>query len=132
MEGAPRDIQRFETAQLVLIFVGLLSSFTANQPQADAVGDAFGMGVLVGTVVALGVVIVGLTLLVTRKRQNWARWVLLAFFVGGVLLHVWSWVILAPRHPLMDFASLVLRGAILALAFTPQSTEWLRTSTRHA
>src|SRR5206468_9750975 len=125
---APVDIRRFETAQLALVFVGLVWSFTFNQPKFDAFGDAFGTGALIGTVIALGG-IVGLTLLVTRGRKNWARWVLLAFYVVGVLLEIWSYrAILASGYPLMDIASAVLRGAILALAFTPESTQWLRAS----
>jgi hypothetical protein len=35
-------------------------------------------------------------------------------------------------HPLITALSLVLRGAALVLAFTPQSTEWLRQAPRAA
>jgi uncharacterized PurR-regulated membrane protein YhhQ (DUF165 family) len=122
MTDAPRDIRRFETAQLVLMFLALVSTFTISQPTLDG----FGVGVLVGDVIAISLLI-GLTLLVTRGRKNWARWVLLAVYVLGVLMEIWFYrAILASGHPLIDVASVVLRGAALVLPFTPQSTQWLQ------
>jgi hypothetical protein len=128
MAEAPLDIRRFETAQLVLMFLALVSTFTINHPMLDA----FGMGVLFGEVIAIGAFI-GLTLLVTRGRKNWARWALLAIYVLGALTEIWMFrAILASGHPLIDLASVVLRGAALILAFTPQSTAWLRTAPQRA
>jgi hypothetical protein len=122
MPEAPLDIRRFETAQLALMFLALVSSFTINRPPLDT----FGVGILFGEVIAIGL-FVGLTLLVTRGRKNWTRWVLLAVYVLGVLTEIWMFrAILASGHPLIDLASVVLRGAALVLAFTPQSTRWLQ------
>jgi hypothetical protein len=110
------------------MFLALVSSFTINQPTLDA----FGMGVLFGQIIAIGAFI-GLTLLVTRGRRNWARWVLLAVYVLGVAFEIWTWqAILTAGHPVITLASVVLRGAALVLAFTPQSTAWLRTAPRPA
>src|SRR4051794_11247916 len=107
MTEAPRDIRRFETAQLVLMFLALVSTFTIGQPTIDG----FGIGVLIGDVIGIGL-LVGLTLLVTRGRKKWARWILLAVYVLGVLTEIWFYrAILAFGHPLIDFASVVLRGA---------------------
>jgi hypothetical protein len=53
MPEAPLNIRRFETTQLVLMFLALVSSFTINRP---TLGD-FGMGVVFGEVIAIGLFI---------------------------------------------------------------------------
>jgi hypothetical protein len=119
MTEAPRDIRRFESVQLVLMFLGLISSFIINHRPLI---DTFAIGVLIG-----------LTFLVTRGRMNWARWVLLTMYVLGILIQIWTFrAILAFGHPIVVLASAVLRGAALTLAFTPQSNEWLRASPQQA
>jgi hypothetical protein len=115
MADAPPDIRRFETAQIVLMVLALIYSFTINH---EPLIDTF--------VICL---FIGLTFLVSRGRKNWARWLLLAIYVLGVLVEIWNWrLILAAGHPVIVAASVVLRGAALVLAFTPQSTAWLRTA----
>jgi hypothetical protein len=128
MTEAPIDIRRFETVQIALMCLALVSSFILDQ----AFIDTFGMGVIIGQTLAIGGFI-GLTLLVTRGRKNWARWVLLALYLLSALFAVWEFrTILSVGHPPITALSLVLRGAALALAFTPQSTEWLRQAPRAA
>jgi hypothetical protein len=119
MTPAPRDIRRFETAQIVLMVLALISSFTINHQ------------VLIDTFVIT--IFIGLTFLVTRARMNWARWALLAIYVAGVAVEIWTFrEILLFGYPPIVVASVVLRGAALTLAFTPQSTEWLRTTPQRA
>lgn len=128
MTEAPRDIRRFESAQLALMFLALISSFTLDQ----AFIHSFGISVIIGKTLAIGGFI-GLTLLVTRSRKDWARWVLLALYLLSALFDVLAFQrILSVGHPIITALSLVLRGAALALAFTPESTEWLRQARRTA
>jgi len=119
MTEAPLDIRRFETVQVVLMFLALISSFTINH---QTLIDTLVIGIFIG-----------LTLLVTRGRMNWARWMLLAIYLLGVVVEIWNFrAILAFGHPIIVVGSVLLRGAALILAFTPQSTEWLRTAPQQA
>lgn len=128
MTAAPRDIRRFETVQLVLMTLALVSSLILDR----ALIDTFGMSAIIGKTLAIAGFI-ALTLFVTRGRKNWARWALLALYILSVLFDAWQFrAILSFGHPLVTAVSLVLRGAALVLAFTPQSTEWLRQAPRTA
>lgn len=128
MTEPPRDIRRFETVQIVLYSLALVSSLILDQETIDTLG----VGVIVGKALGIGGFI-GLTLLVTRGRKNWARGVLLALYLLSALFEVWEFrTILSVGHPLIMALSLVLRGAALVLAFTPESTEWLRQAKRAA
>jgi hypothetical protein len=128
MTGAPRDIRRFETVQIVLMSLALVSSLILDR----ALIDTFGISAIIGKALAIGGFI-GLTLLVTRGRKNWARWALLALYILSALFAAWEFqTILSSGHPLITALSLVLRGAALVLAFTPQSTEWLQQTARPA
>ena len=112
---APRDIRRFETAQLILMVLALVSSITINHQ------------VIIDTLVIA--IFIGLTFLVTRARVNWARWALLAIYVVGVAVEIWTFrQILEFGHPVIVVTSV----ATLTLAFTPQSSEWLRTAPQPA
>jgi len=128
MTEAPRDIRRFETVQLVLMTVALVSSFILDR----ALIDTFGISAIIGKTLAIAGFI-GLTLFVSRGRKNWARWALVALYVLSALSDAWEFrAILSFGHPLITALSLLLRGAALVLAFTPQSTEWLRQAPRPA
>jgi hypothetical protein len=128
MTEAPRDIRRFETVQIVLMSLALVSSLILDR----ALIDTFGISAVIGKALAIAGFI-GLTLLVTRGRKNWARWALLALYFLSALFDAWEFrTILSFGHPLITVLSLVLRGAALVLPFTPQSTEWLRQTARPA
>lgn len=74
--------------------------------------------------------LLGLTLAISRGRQNWARWVLLVLYVYVAISVVTFSLIAGTEAALIGGLLAVLPGAVLALAFTKQSSAWLR-STHH-
>ena len=121
MEIRPVDIQRFEILQLASAFVGLIHGFAIGR---DAIFDAiFG-----------AVINVTLTLLVSRGRKNWARWTLLVMAVIGVTLMIAgsffgiTQAALAQVYPVVTVLVWAMTAVALALVFTPQSTNWLRSA----
>jgi cytochrome c oxidase subunit IV len=121
MEDRPLDIRRFETLQLVSAFVGLIHGFAIRRE-----------GIFASTFGAL--VTVTLTLLISRGRKNWARWTLLVMAVtGAALIVVGSFLgltqeALATVYPVLTALVWLLQIVALALLFTPQSTNWLRSA----
>jgi hypothetical protein len=138
MVGTPLNIRRFEVLQLVSIFLGLIHSLldgsligsvvAAINKGANAALIGRVVGAAIGFVVGIAI-LTALTLLVSRRRKNWARWALLVFNVLGVSFVVWQG---QPRALFsVDFAlstALVwlMQGVALVLVFTPQSGRWLR------
>jgi len=116
MVDAPLNIRRFEALQLVSITVGLIHGFAAVKDDLFAT-------------VAGAVIGVVLTLLVSRGRKDWARWVLLAMFVVGLVIMVWqARVVFSLGYPLVTAAIWLIQAVALALLFTPQSANWLKTT----
>lgn len=77
------------------------------------------------------VVLLALTLLVSRRRKNWARWALLVLFLLGVAFMAWN----APKlfvfgYPAVVVALVVtlMNALAVVLLFTPESSNWLRTA----
>src|SRR5438270_11516805 len=96
MLGAPVNIRRFEVLQLVSIFAGLIHTLVDGTLIGNVVRAASGnagggsRGYVVGSAIgaAIGYVVgvaifIALTLLVSRRRKNWARWTVFVFFVLG-------------------------------------------------
>lgn len=121
MEERPLDIRRFETLQLTSAFVGLIHGF--------AIGREGLFGPIFSTLIA-----VTLTLLISRGRKNWARWTLLVMVVIGVVLIVVGTFFgltreaLSTVYPVLTVIVWLLQIVALALLFTPQSTNWLRSA----
>lgn len=119
MAGAPLHIRRFETLQLASIFIGLIDGFANGGGLFDAI---FGAAVMVA-----------LTLLVSRGRKNWARWVWLVMFVLGSAFMIWTApTVFALSYPVITVAVTLMQTVALVLLFTPQSANWLRTNPAQA
>jgi hypothetical protein len=113
-DAAPPDIRRFEALQVTSIIVGLINQTAAAQ---DGLMDA-----AIGDVLMLVI-----TLLVSRRRKNWARWLLLIMFVLGAAYMMWNAAaVFALGYPLLTIAATVLQVVALILLFTNQSSDWLR------
>jgi peptidoglycan/LPS O-acetylase OafA/YrhL len=118
----PRDIRRFEVLQIVTAILSPVQqlAFRSGPDSNDLIGSAL---VLV------------FTLLVSRRRKKWPRWVLLAFYLLGVLLI--GYVLLRSELVLSFIANLilvtlcVLQAVALAFAFTRQSSDWLNSRPAH-
>jgi hypothetical protein len=114
MSDLPSDIRRFETLQLLCIAAGFAH-------WAAVVGGDY-----ISSIIDV-VLMVTLTLLISRARQGWARWILVGLFVLGLAykaLHVQD--VLALGYPVVTFAGTVVQAAALAFLFTKASSTWLR------
>ena len=113
-DAAPPDIRRFEALQITSIIVGLI-----NQSAASSDG-------LIDSVIGAVLMLV-LTLLVSRRRKNWARWVLLVTFVLGTAFMLWNAAtVFALGYSFLTVAVTVLQAVALGLLFTNRSSNWLR------
>lgn len=119
-ESRPPHIRYFEYLQIALIGIVLAPQFVVAREQ------------LLFRLVSLGpmiAVVLGLTLAVSRGRQNWARWALLVIFFYVVssavpFLFIVPGVSLAERIVAIVL-TVVLLGGVLSLAFTKQSSAWI-------
>jgi hypothetical protein len=125
MEDRPLEIQRFELLQLVSVFVSLIHGFSIGRD--GILSSVFG-----------GLIAVTLTLLVSRGRKNWARWTLLVMIVIGALSIIVGMFFgitqaaFAEVYPVLAAVVWIMQIVALALAFTPQSTHWLRSAQAQA
>src|SRR5438552_143663 len=121
MEDRPLDIRRFETLQLTSAFVGLIRGFAIGRQ--GVIGPIFS-----------ALITITLTLLISRGRKNWARWTLLVMLVIGIAFIVVGSFFgvtqeaLSLVYPVLTLVVWLLQIVALALLFTPQSTDWLRSA----
>lgn len=120
-QSRPRHIRYFEFLQFGMIGIVLATEFAAAGEQL-----LFKLASL-GPVVAI---LLALTLAVSRAHQNWARWVLLIIYIYIVVAGL-PFVLLMPGLSLIEILVAVLLaaglpGAVLSLAFTKQSSAWIR------
>ncbi|MEO8141263.1 MAG: hypothetical protein ABI617_01245 [Sphingomicrobium sp.] len=114
IDSVPADIRRFEALQLTSIVLGTLHQFAAHR---NGLIDA-----IIGAIISLV-----LTLLISRKRKNWARWLLLIMSLMGATFMLWNAAtVFAQGYPLLTIAVTVIQAAALFLLFTNQSSKWLR------
>ena len=112
IEARPASIRYFEHLTVASFAVGLL-----HQLSSTTVG-------LVGTFVVAAITI-GLALLASRRRKNWARWVLTIMFVLGAGFTVLDMrAVLAIGYPLVTVLVFLLQAIALALLFTQEASDW--------
>lgn len=112
----PREIQRFETVQVIAVAISFIHVFASPEIEwFDAIFAAL--------------LVVGMTLLISRKRKNWARWVLTASFGLSLALMAYAApAIIENGISILSVAALSLQAFGIALLFSPRSSEWLRHS----
>ncbi len=126
MDDRPLEIRRFETLQLASVAIAMINGFSIGKE--GLFGPVFDV-----------VIVVTLTMLISRGRKNWARWTLFAFFVvGAVLLAAASFFGLTQKalseahlstiNYLLVALVWLMQVAALALVFTSQSARWLRSA----
>ncbi len=119
MTEAPSHIRLFERLQLTSIFFGLIHGFAIGD---EVFGGIFGAAMMVA-----------FTLLVSRGRKNWARWVWLVMFVFGAAFMIWNApIVFALGFPAITVAVTLMQAFALILIFTPQSANWLRANAAQA
>jgi len=122
VDALPRDLRRFEALQIISTIAGFAHQI-ALHPESYLNGAVSSALVLM------------LTVTVTRGRMKWPLWILVGFYVLGILGLVYfyrigaffslgSWLIVA--------CLTVSQAVALALAFTRQSSEWLDRKPAHA
>jgi hypothetical protein len=115
--AAPRIIRLFERLQLGSFAMSLVSRFIAETPIAGWIAEIIGLGFALG-----------LTLLVSRRRRNWARWVMLVVFVVGAASMTFEIpILLASGIPgALALGIALVQAFALALLFAPEASNWLR------
>lgn len=118
MEGLPPHIRAFETLQLASALIGLIQGFAIGPGLFELI---FGYAIMIT-----------LTLLVSRRRKNWVRWILfggwilgLAAVIAGIFMGL-TQEVLSTGYPMLTALVWLTETAALALLFTPQSARWLR------
>lgn len=120
VDQTPRDIRIFETLQIASILVFVLHELAAPYD-----------GILPTIVSALFELL--LTLLVSRRRQNWARWLIFILTLLGSVLMAWDLTeLLSIGYPALTIAVVVLQLAAVALLCTRQSSNWLKRRPAHS
>jgi hypothetical protein len=109
----PRAVQLFETLQILSFIIGLIHG-----------AIIFDLGLWDGIFAFAPILI--LTLLISRKRKQWARWVLAILFVGGLALMVaMPPIFFGQGYPMVTIIVTLFQGAGLALIFTKPASLWL-------
>jgi hypothetical protein len=112
-EPTPSSIRTFETLQILSVVIGLVHvAIIGDLGIWDAV-------VMVGPLLAL-------TLLVSRKRKNWAKLALAVLFVGGMVFMIaMRDQVFVQGYPLATLVVTVLQGVALGLLYTKSASSWL-------
>jgi hypothetical protein len=115
MKGqAPRQIRWFEAAQFTSVAIGLVHQLAL--PAMSSFDLAFEV-----------IYILSLTLLISRGRQNWARWVLAASFALGLALMIYAAPsILENGLSPLSVVALLLQAVGIGLVFSRPSSRWMR------
>lgn len=119
----PRSVAVFEALYLLTILISFVQA-ALGWRQATAIASP----ALVVTVQVITIVILlTLVLLISRRRQNWARWVLVVLFVIG--LPALARIVMSGQLPgslWITIVQTVLQLVALAMLFTPPAQEWFR------
>ena len=119
-ETPPATIRFFETVQIASVLIGLAHQFSV--PTISVV-DA----------VITAVLLLALTLLVSRGKKNWARWVIALSFPCGVVLTAYlNLSSQAAPISILSLIALLMQGAGVVLLFTRPSARWLKESGKTA
>jgi len=116
----PSNVARFEQLFYASLIVGVFI-FASDFDRLERLGPVSSMIGTVGFVIGL---LVLLTWLIARRRQNWARWVLVVLFVGGLPLSI---INMSEQHTLtasLSALQIVLQLVALVLLFNGNARTW--------
>jgi hypothetical protein len=114
IDGRPRSILYFEVLTVASIAIGTIHQL--------AVVD-----IALGRTIFDAAIPLGFALLVSRRRKNWARWVMVVMFVLGTSLIVLdAQAVFTIGYPALTILVLLLQTIALAVLFTRESSDWLR------
>jgi hypothetical protein len=123
----PPEILRFEQ-----IWLGCTLGYVMAAPMRPELFDPAPQGIIGWTfAIALTVAVAAITLFfvfsAARRRQNWARWVLLILFAATIPLLLYQAFGYYAAHPfgtLFDLLVLGMEGSALLLVFGPEARPW--------
>ena len=121
----PKSIERFELLFFVSLGIGIVTSALGWDQISQMAGVLPTLAVQVLTLL----IVLSLVLLVSRKRSNIARWVLVAFFVIGTVIYIPNMARLFAQNPLVTVLSsvqIVLQVAALYFVFRPDAKPWFQ------
>lgn len=132
----PQSIIRFEQFYLGAIVLGLVNSFlnwdtSLAQMQADpAAAQMFGSGFLMA-VTAIGVAIqLLLWFFIARKASVVAKWILVVFFLLGLLGVALSLASVSGLPMILSLLVITLQGLAVYMLFRPDAVAWLNNKGR--
>ena len=119
----PRNVARVEQLMYVSVGLGILLAALRYDEAVAHAGMAFVL-IVQGCVFGLFVFVIWLT---ARRHANWARWVLLVLFLGGLIVYIPDLARVLRVNPLAAALSVLqyfLQGAALYLVFTGDAKVW--------
>jgi hypothetical protein len=122
----PREILWFERIMIATLALGILNSWLAWPPLAALRGAAFALTVQSLTLL----IMLSLTLFVSRRRSSIAKWILIGLAVLGLpmfLEHLTTGQFQGAG--LIAFTQLLGQVVAYGLLFTPDSRRWFRRQT---
>ncbi len=120
----PSNVALFEKLMYVAVAIGVAVAALDFGRVSAQVGST--VGTLVAQAFAIGLLVLFIWL-VARRRQNWARWVFLVFFVIGLVFYVPALLDMFRASTLIGLLSavqMVIQLVALYLIFTGNSREW--------
>jgi hypothetical protein len=119
----PKPVVAFEAMNLTTLAVGVVHSIFVWDESVAIASPAF---VITIQAFSIGLVLM-LTLLVSRRRSNVAKWVLIVLFLiglPGVIVLLANG--LALGSPIITVFQTVLQAVGICLLFTPPARRWFR------
>jgi FtsH-binding integral membrane protein len=130
----PKSIQRFDLFYLGALALGLVSTAigwnaTMERMQADAATAAVATPVMLGSVIIGFGISLLLWFFTSRMRSAVAKWIVVIFFVLGVLSLVFT--MLNGASPggipgILSIVSTVLQAAAVYMLFQPDAVAWFK------
>lgn len=125
----PSRVVRFEQLMYASLGIGVvIAVLEANRLAAMA---GVGVGFLLVMQLLLIALFVLLIWLIARRRKNWARWVILIFFLLGLPMLVPDFLEMLDANPIVGLLSaiqVILQIAALCFLFTGNSRVWFKPS----
>lgn len=130
----PKSIQRFDIFYLGALALGLVNTAfgwtdTMARMQADASTAAIATPIMLGSVIIGFGISLLLWFFVSRMRSTIAKWILVVFFVLGVLSLLFT--LMNGQFPggivgVLSVVSTVLQAAAVFMLFQPDAVAWLK------
>jgi hypothetical protein len=124
--GRPWEIVWFERIYLGTLALGAVQSWIAWPALVKMGGPVFVVTTQLLTFALIG----GLTLLISRRRSNIAKWILIGLFIAGLPIFIRhlldGQLVGGGGSPVISITQLAAQFVALALLVTPASRNWFK------